>query len=175
MLEGPRQTWTVTPSTQHDTGRQRGRRNTRAWQIELAAVGVRRTEETGAGLLTQEWQRVTGHVKFMASPRLHGNTSPTGDWQAPHCETVVVLLKPKWAAHILLTIKLMKTKTGFMQNMDRLEKKLTSRSLKNKCVSAKLKIISSILRPSDTDVGGSWKNKQEHNHIKLPRSILFHF
>lgn len=33
----------------------------------------------------------------------------------------------------------------------------TSKSLKNKCVSAKLKIISSILRPNDTDVGGSWK------------------
>lgn len=32
----------------------------------------------------------------------------------------------------------------------------TSKSLKNKCVSAKLKIISSILSPNDTDVGGSW-------------------
>lgn len=68
---------------------------------------------------------------------------------------LLLLLKPELAARILLTIKLMKTKTGFMQNTDRLEKKLTSRSLKNKCVSAKLKIISSILRPSDTDVGGS--------------------
>lgn len=160
LLKGPRHTWTVTPSTQHDTGADSGRRNTRAWQIELAAVGVRRTEEMGAGLLTQEWQRMTGHVKFMASPGLHGNTSPTGDWQAPHCETVVALLKPKWAARILLTIKLMKNKTGFMHNMSRLEKKLTSKSLKNKCVSAKLKIISSILRPNDTDVGGSWKTNK---------------
>lgn len=73
-------------------GRQSGRRNTRAWQIELAAV--RRMQKMGAGLLTQEWQRKTGHVKFMASPGLHGSTSPTGDWQAPHCETVVALLKP---------------------------------------------------------------------------------
>lgn len=73
-------------------GRQSGRRNTRAWQIELAAV--RRMQKMGAGLLTQEWQRKTGHVKFMASPGLRGNTSPTGDWQAPYCETVVALLKP---------------------------------------------------------------------------------
>lgn len=62
----------------------------------------------GAGLLTQELQRMTGHVKFMASPGLHGNTSPTGDWQAPHCETVVASLKPEWVAPILLTIQLMK-------------------------------------------------------------------
>lgn len=92
FLQGPRHTWTVTRSTQRDTGRQSGRRNTRAWQIELAAVGLRRTEEMGAGLLTQEWQRVTGHVKFMASPGLHGCSSPKGHRQAPHCETVVALL-----------------------------------------------------------------------------------
>lgn len=33
---------------------------------------------------------------------------------------------------------------------------LTSKSLKNKCVSARLKIISSILRPNVTAIGGSW-------------------
>lgn len=38
---------------------------------------------------------------------------------------------------------------------ERKHKKSTSKSLKNKCVSAKLKIISSILSPNDTDVGGS--------------------
>ena len=62
-----------------------------------------------------------------------------------------------------------------MHNMSRLEKKLTSKSLKNKCVSAKLKIISSILRPNDTDVGGSWKNKEKRNHLKLSREMVFYF
>lgn len=98
---------------------------------------------------------MTGHVKFMASPGLHANTSPTGDRQAPRCKTVVALLEPEWAACIVLTIKLMKNKAGVMHNMGRLEKKLTSKSLKKRCVSARLKIISSILRPKDTDVGGS--------------------
>lgn len=36
---------------------------------------------------------------------------------------------------------------------------LTSKSLKNRCVSAKLKIISSIRSPRDTEVGGSLKKK----------------
>lgn len=43
----------------------------------------------------------------------------------------------------------------------------TSRSLKNKCVSAKLKIISSILSPSDTDVGGSCKKDKKRLSIDI--------
>lgn len=45
--------------------------------------------------------------------------------------------------------------TVYTRTQRRRMKALTSKSLKNKCVSAKLKIISSIRSPSDTDVGGS--------------------
>lgn len=54
-----------------------GHRNTRAWQIELAAMRVGRTRGVGAGPMTQEWRRLTAHVKFMATPGLQGNASLT--------------------------------------------------------------------------------------------------
>ena len=40
---------------------------------------------------------------------------------------------------------------------------LTSRSLKKRCVSARLKIISSIRSPSATEEGGSWNTQTSHN------------
>lgn len=47
------------------------------------------------------------------------------------------------------------------------KKRCTSKSLKNKCVSARLKIISSILSPNETDVGGSWKkNREKYDYTK---------
>lgn len=56
--------------------------------------------------------------------------------------------------------------------------RLTSKSLKNKCVSAKLKIISSILRPNDTDVGGSYRKQTKlikSNHIILKYKCVYMF
>lgn len=50
---------------------------------------------------------------------------------------------------------------------------LTSRSLKNKCESARLKIISSILRPRVTAIGGSW-TRENHYIIAVTTKYFFH-
>ena len=43
---------------------------------------------------------------------------------------------------------------------------LTSKSLKNKCVSAKLKIISSMRSPNDTEFGASWGMKVQQHIVR---------
>lgn len=49
---------------------------------------------------------------------------------------------------------------------------LTSRSLKNKCESARLKIISSILRPRVTAIGGSWTDRESLHQRRHDRVLL---
>lgn len=49
-------------------------------------------------------------------------------------------------------------------NMKRNKQLQTSRSLKNRCVSARLKIISSIIRPMRTDVVVSWQEEGGQAH-----------
>lgn len=91
---GLRWRWTATPSTQHDTQTDRAARETLEpdklswllWEWEGRGGGL----VVGAGPVTQEWRRLTAHVKFMVFPGLQGNTSQRRDRQAPRYEPVVI-------------------------------------------------------------------------------------
>lgn len=80
---GLRWRWTATPSTQHDTQTDRAARETLepdklSWLLwEWEGRGGKLV--VGAGPVTQEWRRLTAHVKFMVFPGLQGNTSQRRD------------------------------------------------------------------------------------------------